>query len=147
MANTDSNKSSGKSQSNKANKSSANNKRSASAGNRTKESSDKGRRTNGGGNRSYMPSMTATVASLVGAGVALGFGLFATRNRWMPYAEDMNDRIHDRWDSFASRNDDNDDDHDENGSDYSSDYRAKTDSWSKGSETAAASNDTVKMNP
>ena len=44
-----------------------------------------------------VPSWATMVASLVGVGVALGFGLFATRSRWMPYAEDVNERLHDRW--------------------------------------------------
>lgn len=85
--------------------------------------------------------MTATVASLVGAGIALGFGLFATRSRWMPYAGDLNDRMQDRWDEFAHRNDDNADE----GTDYNSDYRAKTDNWPKDQGTAAEYPDASKV--
>jgi hypothetical protein len=56
------------------------------------------------------PYWATTVASLVGVGVALGFGLFATRRRWMPYAEDWNEYLHDQWDYHArDENDDRDD--------------------------------------
>jgi hypothetical protein len=56
------------------------------------------------------PYWATTVASLVGVGVALGFGLFATRHRWMPYADDWNEYLHDQWDHHA-RNENDDRDH------------------------------------
>jgi hypothetical protein len=50
-----------------------------------------------------MPHWSMTAASLVGAGMAIGFGLFATRHRWMAQAEELNDRLMDRWHDFSER--------------------------------------------
>lgn len=52
------------------------------------------------GNETMMPSVSPTLASLVGAGVAIGIGLYATRRSWMPIAEDLNKQIQGRWDAY-----------------------------------------------
>lgn len=41
------------------------------------------------------------VASLVGAGVAMGVGLYATRRSWMPVVESWNQQMHDQWNTYA----------------------------------------------
>ena len=57
--------------------------------------------------RDAMKSMATptavTTASLVGAGVALGFGLYATRRRWLPYAGDMASYARGQWALYANR--------------------------------------------
>lgn len=51
-----------------------------------------------------MTSPTAvTTASLVGAGVALGVGLYATRRSWLPYAGDMTSYVRGQWALYANR--------------------------------------------
>ncbi len=51
-----------------------------------------------------MTSPTAvTTASLVGAGVALGVGLYATRRSWLPYAGDMTSYVRGQWARYANR--------------------------------------------
>lgn len=61
---------------------------------------------------SGIPGWTATVASIVGAGIAVGVGLYATRRQWLPKAgqwgEDLNDRFHDLRDRYASNDIDDD---------------------------------------
>ena len=64
------------------------------------------RRSNGNGGQQrglaqQFSGWPTTVASLVGVGVALGFGLFASRRRWMPYAGDVNHYLHDKWNDFS----------------------------------------------
>lgn len=65
---------------------------------------------------SAIPGWAATVASVVGVGVAIGAGLFATRRQWMPQAERWGDQIATRFrheedenefygDSIADRDD------------------------------------------
>jgi hypothetical protein len=73
------------------------------------------RSTRNGSGFQVGPYSATTIASLVGVGVALGFGLFATRGRWMPYAGELNEQLHERWDQYTHRDDYDDDDH----SDYS----------------------------
>ena len=45
------------------------------------------------------------VASLVGAGIALGVGLYASRRSWMPMMESLNEQLHEQWTNFASKSD------------------------------------------
>lgn len=85
--------------------------------------------------RSNAPYWTTTVASLVGVGVALGFGLFATRRRWMPYAEEWNEYLHERWDHYAHADHANDDHSDFNAEDSANDDV----DWPRGQEAASAS--------
>lgn len=83
---------------------------------RSGSSQSKGSNGNGGRHRGLAQQLSGwptTVASLVGVGVALGFGLFASRRRWMPYADDVNHYLHDKWNDFSrSAGDDSDDDDD-----------------------------------
>jgi hypothetical protein len=73
--------------------------RSASTGNRG--SSRSSASSNGRGRQDGLTlgavQLSTAVASLIGVGVALGVGLFATRRRWLPYADDVNAYLHDRW--------------------------------------------------
>lgn len=78
-------------------------------GTRKTASASKARRP---GNRSRSahgrtPDMgwAATVASVIGVGVAVGVGLFATRRQWLPKAEEWGGQIADR---FAHGADDDD---------------------------------------
>lgn len=111
---------SGNSNSNNSNKGSA--RRMASG---TRRQRDTGRRN------VPVPPWATTVASLVGVGVALGFGLFATRARWMPYAEDLNERLHDQWDERGQNADSDADD------DYSDFDAADADDWASASGTTS----------
>jgi hypothetical protein len=106
MATTDSAKTTSKTNSRKsaAGSRSTANRRGASD---TRPPSQRGRQD---GRQNTGPYWATTVASLVGVGVALGFGLFATRRRWMPYAEDWNEYLHDQWD-FHERDENDDRDH------------------------------------
>lgn len=63
-----------------------------------------------------VPAWAATIASIVGVGVAVGAGLYATRRQWLPQAERWGDQIASRFrtededdfygDSIADRDDD-----------------------------------------
>ena len=57
---------------------------------------------------SSIPPWTTTVASVVGVGVAVGAGLFATRRQWMPQAERLTGQI-----AARSRNEGNSRDSDD----------------------------------
>lgn len=61
---------------------------------------------------SEMPGWAATIASVVGVGVAVGVGLFATRHQWLPKAEEWGDQLASR---FRHQNDDDDYDADLDG--------------------------------
>lgn len=143
MASTDSNKSSDSTSSstNKSSRSrtgktggrstSSSTKRSASRSNGSKRSAGNrgGNRRSGGNSSSYtnlIPYLSSTAASLIGAGIAIGIGLFATRRQWMPYTEEFNDYLHDRWENLSSSSDDDFDDDDD------------FDRWPAGEEPAPA---------
>lgn len=89
------------------------------ASGRTASSQSKTRRSSNGQYKSdsSIPAWTATIASIVGVGVAVGAGLYATRRQWLPQAERWGDQISSRFrndgsdedfygDSLADRDDD-----------------------------------------
>ncbi len=51
------------------------------------------------------PISNVGIASLIGAGIALGVGLFATRSRWIPFAEDLNNRVQARLNRHSETSD------------------------------------------
>lgn len=71
-----------------------------------------GNRRSGGNSNSnnLIPYLSSTAASLIGAGIAIGIGLFATRRQWMPYTEEFNEYLQDRWENLSSSSDDDYDD-------------------------------------
>jgi hypothetical protein len=75
-----------------------------SATQRGKRASDGRSRNGGNGRRGYqlpnmqdMPAWATTLASVVGVGVAVGVGLFATRRQWLPQAEEWGDQLQERF--------------------------------------------------
>lgn len=92
---------------------SATQSRKASNGSARKPAASKARKPAARSSQSAIPSWTATVASIIGAGVAVGVGLCATRRQWLPkaeqWSEDLNHRFHDLRDRYSSTaNDDHD---------------------------------------
>lgn len=63
-----------------------------------------------------IPGWAATIASVVGVGVAVGVGLYATRRQWLPAAEQwgesLNGKVNDLRDKYGhhASNDHRDDD-------------------------------------
>ncbi|MGL5836947.1 MAG: hypothetical protein ACRCY3_00425 [Sphingorhabdus sp.] len=111
MTTTNANKSSDKSAGTKSkapNRASSTKRSAKASGNFTRRQASNKRRR-----RDELPDWAAGVASLIGVGVAIGFGLLATRNRWMPYAEKVNGRLHDRWDSYLQSRDSEYDEYDD----------------------------------
>ena len=57
--------------------------------------------------RPEVPGWAATIASVVGVGVAVGVGLYATRRQWLPTAEswgeDLNDRFTDLREKYSGQ--------------------------------------------
>lgn len=94
-------------------KSTSSAKRSAARSNGSKRSSSNrggNRRSASNGSNNLIPYLSSTAASLIGAGIAIGIGLFATRRQWMPYTEEFNEYLHDRWENLSSSSDDDFDD-------------------------------------
>ena len=60
---------------------------------KAKRSPGKTGRSNGKRHIPQVPSWIATVASVVGVGVAVGAGLYATRRQWMSKAEEWRDNF------------------------------------------------------
>lgn len=70
-------------------------------------------------NHNHMPEIpgwAATIASMVGVGVAVGVGLYATRRQWLPKAEswgeELNDRFTDLRDKYRGHASNDHDDYD-----------------------------------
>lgn len=65
------------------------------------------RRTDSRSHLPEVPGWTATIASVVGVGVAVGVGLYATRRQWLPKAEawgeDLNERFGDLKEKYSGQ--------------------------------------------
>lgn len=91
MANSDSQKKSTNNGSNGSPQGRASSRNKASQASRPKTAAKSAKSRGGrstGQSRSQLPSWFGAVASVVGAVVAVGAGLYATRNQWMPKADE-----------------------------------------------------------
>lgn len=67
-----------------------------------------------------MPGWASSLGPVIGMGVAIGMGLFATRRQWLPHAEQWEEQLRDRFARFREGNEtydfeDLDDDEDDAG--------------------------------